>query len=232
VEGFILFGCIVVVVFIFLRRLRAREIEAFLDAEMSAFDNLTKKESAETDPILARAHEFMQRKAEIAPTVTWTKYELKPSILEQPSRDLLNKMLQEIGLSHCILTNISLSSFVIRDAMDDLQGKRISFLICDQDYASVIAGIEFQRAGVDLDFIRRVFEDIDRPLIVFPFMNQFSWSEVREKLSVLQISDDQNPSCPKCGRGMTRRKAVKGKQAGRQFWVCDGFPDCRGVVKS
>ena len=41
---------------------------------------------------------------------------------------------------------------------------------------------------------------------------------------------DQSPSCPKCKGSMVRRVSKKGKNAGQEFWGCEDFPNCRGVV--
>ena len=41
---------------------------------------------------------------------------------------------------------------------------------------------------------------------------------------------DAIPSCPKCGKPMVLRTAQKGKRAGKQFWGCTGYPDCKGLV--
>ena len=41
---------------------------------------------------------------------------------------------------------------------------------------------------------------------------------------------DQIPACPKCGKPMALRTAQKGKQAGKQFWGCSGYPECKGLV--
>lgn len=38
-----------------------------------------------------------------------------------------------------------------------------------------------------------------------------------------------HPSCPKCGSAMRRRTARRGGRAGRQFWGCSRYPDCRGT---
>lgn len=38
-------------------------------------------------------------------------------------------------------------------------------------------------------------------------------------------------ACPKCGEGMTLRKVKKGQNVGQQFWGCNQFPKCRGVMK-
>ena len=39
------------------------------------------------------------------------------------------------------------------------------------------------------------------------------------------------PSCPKCGKPMALRTAQKGKNAGKQFWGCTGYPECKNVTE-
>ncbi len=41
---------------------------------------------------------------------------------------------------------------------------------------------------------------------------------------------DAIPVCPECGKPMVLRTAQKGKSAGKQFWGCSGYPDCKGLV--
>jgi four helix bundle suffix protein len=43
-------------------------------------------------------------------------------------------------------------------------------------------------------------------------------------------SPDPVPTCPQCGKTMVLRTAQKGKSAGKQFWGCSGYPDCKGLV--
>ena len=40
---------------------------------------------------------------------------------------------------------------------------------------------------------------------------------------------DSEPSCPSCGGAMQKRAAKKGANAGRMFWGCKGYPQCRGI---
>jgi restriction system protein len=44
-----------------------------------------------------------------------------------------------------------------------------------------------------------------------------------------QSSRSSNPMCPRCGSGMVRRTAHQGLNAGRSFWGCSRFPQCRGT---
>jgi len=41
---------------------------------------------------------------------------------------------------------------------------------------------------------------------------------------------DRIPACPQCGKAMVLRSAKTGRNAGKQFWGCSGYPDCKGVV--
>jgi restriction system protein len=38
------------------------------------------------------------------------------------------------------------------------------------------------------------------------------------------------PVCPKCGAGMIQRMARRGDNAGKEFWGCSTYPNCKGIV--
>lgn len=42
---------------------------------------------------------------------------------------------------------------------------------------------------------------------------------------------DHIPKCPQCGKAMVLRTVRSGKNAGKQFWGCSAYPDCRGLVE-
>ncbi len=42
---------------------------------------------------------------------------------------------------------------------------------------------------------------------------------------------DPIPRCPRCGKPMALRTAKTGKKAGRQFWGCTGYPECKGTAE-
>jgi ssDNA-binding Zn-finger/Zn-ribbon topoisomerase 1 len=58
----------------------------------------------------------------------------------------------------------------------------------------------------------------------------------RERLTAarLETRDEQQaeagaPTCPDCGKPMRQRLAKAGKNAGKSFWGCPGFPECKGT---
>lgn len=57
----------------------------------------------------------------------------------------------------------------------------------------------------------------------------------REKLTTIRVEarakQETSPICPECGKPMARRKARSGKNAGREFWGCTGYPECKCVME-
>jgi four helix bundle suffix protein len=46
------------------------------------------------------------------------------------------------------------------------------------------------------------------------------------------VGEPEAPACPLCGQPMRKRTAGKGPNAGKMFWGCTAYPDCRGTVKT
>lgn len=44
-----------------------------------------------------------------------------------------------------------------------------------------------------------------------------------------QTDAAESPDCPLCGKPMRKRTARQGRNAGRQFWGCPAYPDCKGT---
>ena len=55
----------------------------------------------------------------------------------------------------------------------------------------------------------------------------------REKLTAVRVEararQEDAPACPDCGAPMKRRKAKTGPKAGKEFWGCTAYPNCKGV---
>ena len=50
-----------------------------------------------------------------------------------------------------------------------------------------------------------------------------------EQSEALKAVEPPPPSCPACGKPMTRRKAKTGPNAGKPFWGCTGYPACKAI---
>ena len=55
----------------------------------------------------------------------------------------------------------------------------------------------------------------------------------REQLTAIrnEVRCENAPLCEKCGKPMIKRKTVNGKNAGKEFWGCTGYPECNGSMK-
>ena len=58
----------------------------------------------------------------------------------------------------------------------------------------------------------------------------------RERMTKVRIEardsseePDDTPLCPLCGKKMVLRNAKRGNQAGKPFWGCSSYPNCRGT---
>jgi restriction system protein len=59
-------------------------------------------------------------------------------------------------------------------------------------------------------------------------------SEFRKRQSDMSDASDKSdrtpaPSCPQCSKPMKMRTARKGAHAGKSFWGCSGYPECKGI---
>lgn len=66
------------------------------------------------------------------------------------------------------------------------------------------------------------------------YSEQLAAARLAERGRRKQDQTDQTdliPACPQCGKPMVLRTAKTSKNAGKQFWGCSEYPDCKGVVE-
>ena len=92
-------------------------------------------------------------------------------------------------------------------------------------------GIEYIKSKRDIAFSEDEVADIikqiesDRLEVSFKTNRQ----HVEHVKEIVKEKSDTK-SCSRCNSDMVLRKAVKGKNAGNEFWGCSAFPKCRNVV--
>jgi four helix bundle suffix protein len=100
----------------------------------------------------------------------------------------------------------------------DNPGIRANALICLINQANYL--LDKQIAALETQFIKEG-----------GYSEQLAAARLAERNRRKQ--DDRSeaiPNCPECGKVMVLRTAQKGTRAGKQFWGCSNYPDCKGVV--
>lgn len=62
------------------------------------------------------------------------------------------------------------------------------------------------------------------------YSEQLATARLAERNRKKAHPSDPIPPCPECGKAMVLRTAQKGKSAGKQFWGCSAYPDCKGLL--
>lgn len=152
-------------------------------------------------------------------------FQLKKIVLSEKHRNLLQTIETILGGKFRVFVHLPLKDFV--EGGPALEGKQVSYLVCETHYFNVVAGIDFEhKASGEATFLRDVFTDINKPLILFPKKHAYTEEEVREKLEIF-VGIEQK--CPNCGHSMGKRK-LSGHPK-QWVWVCDHYPRCKGHLK-
>ena len=84
----------------------------------------------------------------------------------------------------------------------------------------------FQVSVLSATEVKRVVQQIEAGRLTRSVRtNREHVARVRELVAKKQAQ----PSCPKCGGAMVQRTTKRGDNAGKAFWGCAKFPQCRGV---
>jgi four helix bundle suffix protein len=64
------------------------------------------------------------------------------------------------------------------------------------------------------------------------YSEQLATARLNQRRKSRDPSDQTEPAprCPRCGQLTALRTVKSGPKAGRQFWGCTDYPDCRGIV--
>lgn len=131
--------------------------------------------------------------------------------------------------------------------------KYFDFLLCDKEDLSIACAVQFnsgrhlsKHRHTEDEFLKKVCEAVGIPLIWVAAESAYVVSEVQRLLPRYLTSAKAahpDPSlcpppppaatfekiCPNCSAAMVKRVAKKGIHAGKLFWACSAFPECRTV---
>lgn len=126
--------------------------------------------------------------------------------------------------------------------------KHVDFLLCEPETMKPLCGIELDdishtsKKSYERDlFIKKVYKDANFELIRFSQKSGYSQAEFEAALSTIIISQEvplthnndnlvTTAICPKCNIPMVLRKSSKGQNAGKEFYGCRNYPNCKEII--
>ncbi len=146
-----------------------------------------------------------------------------------------------------------------RSYFGKISQKHLDFLVCDSVTMQPVFGVELDDSSHNRnnrqkrdEFIESVSHAAGLPLLRFPAQRDYDPREIaaqvlpflKEKVAVPAAPPQPQqqpqpeitkpagsvPICPKCGIPMVLRKVTKGDNAGKLFYGCKNFPNCRQIV--
>lgn len=116
----------------------------------------------------------------------------------------------------------------VTDLMATSNSGRVAFVICDGQYLSVEVILAFK------DEIDQAMEALllgaSKPLLILRGNEkQERVKELLSELNVGLVQTQDKPLCPRCHGDMRLRAPESGKHAGKRFWLCTSYPQCRGT---
>lgn len=118
----------------------------------------------------------------------------------------------------------------------DMHDAGVYLLAQYEKFAPWLESEEAERvANALLILISRTLQMLDRQMLAQgkKFKEEGGFRErmsaVRLEQREKQQADPDAPACPECGKTMRKRLAKAGKNAGKAFWGCPGFPGCKGT---
>lgn len=124
--------------------------------------------------------------------------------------------------------------------------KHVDFILCEPGTMKLLCGIELDdfshtsKKSYERDlFVEKVYRDANFELIRMSSKSGYTQTEIEcalngvfdkpKEISVIK-SSTENLLCPKCNAPMILRKATKGQNAGKEFYGCPNYPQCKEII--
>ena len=235
---------------IYLRRLRQREIDAFMQADLSQFDGLELGDM----PELVNKYQLPVKSSPAPPVpdtdgkpglsgtepareVSGPVVSLSPRLLDEPHIALYRNLSTLLGQQYYIAMRVPLTYLISTGVPvnDRLAGYDASCVICSRYKTEPILILQLDSSerefSIDSSLITELLQQADIPFLRLAMDEPLGVTELKQKLGAYIDVEGGQKDCPKCGQKMVLRLVTKGTNAGRTFWVCPRFPECRGVAK-
>ena len=183
-------------------------------------------------------------------------YRKQEALFTAAERNFLRALDRAIGSEYRVFGKIRVADVITPKKMlnksrwwryfTKVSSKHIDYAIVDRSSLAILCCIELddsshsrkERAKRDV-FLDGAFNAAGLPLVRVPARRKYDIENLRKQVMTAikgqsveapQQRDQQakqNTQCPRCGSALSVKTTRKGKNAGRQFMGCSGFPECR-----
>ncbi len=153
-----------------------------------------------------------------------------------------------------VLAVVASNTLATQVALNNLTAKQFAFVVCDKAALKVLCVIDWGNI-IDAQ-LKSACESAQLPLVTFNSQAEYDSQLLRAKIvnaiglkaspasssneSALDSAEEKPVTdvnhngidlvlCPECSAVMLKRKAKTGVNAGKLFWICSTYPQCRGM---
>jgi len=180
-------------------------------------------------------------------------YKVKDDFLTDTERSFYHSLKLCVGDKAVICPKVGLKDIffvgkgVGKDYMkylNKINRKHVDFLLCEPNTMKPLCGIELDdishtnKKTYERDlFVEKVYKDANFELIRISSKYTYKELEIaltgvfdRPKMIPAVQTNSEAILCPKCSVPMVLRKANRGQNAGKEFYGCSNYPQCKEVI--
>ncbi len=184
-------------------------------------------------------------------------YKLRDDFLSPAELSFFQVMRQVLGEQGVVLAKVNVADLLFvprgegsQSFRNRIDRKHVDFVICDPRTAHPLAAVELDDSSHNRAdrqerdaFLEAAFRAAGLPLLRVPAQRSYAVEDIAALVRPLlgkaappavaaprNAGEAGTPNCPKCGVPLVRRQATRGAQAGKAFFGCPNYPQCRHTV--
>ena len=175
-------------------------------------------------------------------------YHLRDDFLSDAEKSFYHVASTTLGDHFVICPKVNLNDLFFvtnrrenQGAVNRINRKHVDFLVCKPKSMQPVFAVELDDAShrrkdrQERDaLVNAVFETAGLPLLRVPVQRSYHVQNLAEQFKTVLVplqksveSASNDRTCPKCGSPMQLRTAKRGRHAGRQFYGCSNYPQCK-----
>lgn len=166
------------------------------------------------------------------------RIQISQQLLDDNLRWLYRCLFEILGQQYYLAMRVPLVDMLLADTPvtnSRFKGHRASCIVCNRHTSEPLVVIQMDDAikveSATSASIMELIKDAEIPFIRLGRDEDLSLVILKKKLAAYIDVEAGQKACPKCGQSMSLKLVTKGNSAGKTFWVCRDYPQCRGVSR-